>query len=379
MPKQVYGRPPVKTNFLVAHLRQRIVTGEWQPRERLPTRRELSEQFGVSSVTTQQALSRLVAEGFVVPRGTHGTFVAAEPPHLGHYAVVFPETAAQIMRNHFWLAMQHAARTLMQGEGLRLKCYYGTTASDIIAEDHTPLLDDIMAHRLAGLVFVTSPWRYAETPVLDEPGIARVAITPTPNRFPKIATVSLGASMVEKSLDYLLERGRRQVAVLAPPQTPDTWGEPFMKALAARGMSTRPYWRQILSPGAPDGARPCLHLMLHAGQSDRPDGLVIADDNLVTMATAGIVDAGVRVPQDLEVVAHTNFPWPTPSLVPVRHLGYDAGEVLRRCLAACEAQRHGQGVPPTLIMPATFGDEKAMASRTTTSPVHTFVLQPQLG
>ena len=56
--------------------------------------------------------------------------------------------------------------------------------------------------------------------------------------------------------------------------------------------------------------------MLHGPAHDRPDALVITDDNLVPAATAGVLAAGRRVPADLEVVAHANFPHVTPSAVP---------------------------------------------------------------
>ena len=40
------------------------------------------------------------------------------------------------------------------------------------------------------------------------------------------------------------------------------------------------------------------------------------DDNLVPDATAVVASVGLRVPDDLLVIVHTNFPYPTPAAVP---------------------------------------------------------------
>ena len=52
------------------------------------------------------------------------------------------------------------------------------------------------------------------------------------------------------------------------------------------------------------------------------------------------------MPDELEVVAHCNFPCPSPGILPVKRIGYDAREVLAACLAELESQRVGN--PPGL-------------------------------
>ena len=107
----------------------------------------------------------------------------------------------------------------------------------------------------------------------------------------------------------------------------------------------------------PESARNAMHLLMHADQKERPDGLIITDDNLVEAATAGLLDAGVSVPQDLTVVAHCNFPWPTPSHVPARRLGYDVRQILSACLSDIDRQRNG-GKPKSISIPAVWEEDK---------------------
>ena len=91
--------------------------------------------------------------------------------------------------------------------------------------------------------------------------------------------------------------------------------------------------------------------MMAANPKDRPDSLLILDDNLVEAATAGLVDAGVRVPRDMTVVARCNFPHPAPSAVPVMRVGYDVRELLSVCLDGLMRQRRGEPVPDITWIP----------------------------
>src|SRR6185295_14480614 len=87
--RQRRGKAAKKRGNVVAAIRGRILSGALQPGARLPTQFDLLAEFRVSSVTVQSALHRLTADGFIEPRGRHGTFVAERPPHLNNYALVF--------------------------------------------------------------------------------------------------------------------------------------------------------------------------------------------------------------------------------------------------------------------------------------------------
>ena len=97
-----------------------------------------------------------------------------------------------------------------------------------------------------------------------------------------------------------------------------------------------------------------MRLMMRAGQTDRPDGLVITNDNLVDDAIAGLVAEGINVPDDLEVVAHCNFPWPPVKIMPIQRLGLDVRAVLRLGIDLIDRRRAGKKIPKVVTVPAVW-------------------------
>ena len=62
-------------------VRNRILNGQLEPGEKLPTEDELIKQFGVSQITVRNALSNLEREGLIVRNRAKGTFVAENVPY----------------------------------------------------------------------------------------------------------------------------------------------------------------------------------------------------------------------------------------------------------------------------------------------------------
>lgn len=61
---------------LQATLRAQIESGQLRTHERLPSERDLSEQFGVSRMTVRQALDALAQQGLIYGKVGKGTFVS---------------------------------------------------------------------------------------------------------------------------------------------------------------------------------------------------------------------------------------------------------------------------------------------------------------
>jgi DNA-binding transcriptional regulator YhcF (GntR family) len=60
---------------IIQRIRQKIVSGEWSPGDRVPPVRDLALGFGVNPNTMQRSLSELERDGFVYSERTAGRFI----------------------------------------------------------------------------------------------------------------------------------------------------------------------------------------------------------------------------------------------------------------------------------------------------------------
>ena len=339
-------------------LRQQIVAGRFSPGARLPTREELWKRYGTTPVTMQRVFSQLMKEGFIVSRGWEGTFVAERPPHLNSFALVFPYKDRPGRRwPEFWRAMEREAVALARERGHELHFSYGNETHED-REAYLQLEEDVLAHRVAGLIFATPPDYLRGSPVLDVPGIPRVAISPAPMP-PNVKAVTLGGTMFTDAIDCLVQAGRRRIAVVTVPPVRDM----VASVLRDAGVAVPPYWIQTSTYDDTEGARRAVQLLMAGRPGERPDGLFVFDDNLVESATAGLLDAHVRVPEEVLVVAHCNFPRPTPSLVPARRIGHDVCTLLRRCVELIEMQRRGEPAPDLSVVASVWSEGTQVGAR----------------
>ncbi len=63
---------------LVDTIRHDIESGKFKPSDRIPTEKELSEEYGVSRITVRNALDKLAEEKLLVRMRAKGTFVRSE-------------------------------------------------------------------------------------------------------------------------------------------------------------------------------------------------------------------------------------------------------------------------------------------------------------
>jgi DNA-binding LacI/PurR family transcriptional regulator len=351
---------PTKAELIVDRIRQEIVARVFTPGGRVPTLTRLEDRFGVCRDTAQRALTTLAEEGLVHPRGRQGTFVADHPPHLCHYGLIYthpdrptePWTRAQKV-------IYKEAKRLLGRPPHRLSVLQGLEEHGAVRE-RAPLIDDIIKHRVAGLIFTAPPDGFVDTPLVADDGVPRVVYGRDP--LPGMHVIAFRTEQfVARAATYLAERGRRRVAVLS---SAGLYSEPEERAglqaeLDAHGLATHPYWIQAAALHYPQWSRSLVHLLMTPGAHGRPDGLLILDDNFIPHAAQGLVDAGVRVPDDVEVVSLANFPCDEPCPVPMKLFGPDIRRYVRLAKQIIDRRRHGEEADAVTPLEPISDDEFA--------------------
>jgi GntR family transcriptional regulator len=72
--------PTPVSQQIAAVLRERIQSGEYGPRDRLPSEKELQEEYGIARETARRVFRYLREEGLVVTLPGRGTYVPPESP-----------------------------------------------------------------------------------------------------------------------------------------------------------------------------------------------------------------------------------------------------------------------------------------------------------
>jgi DNA-binding LacI/PurR family transcriptional regulator len=220
------------------------------------------------------------------------------------------------------------------------------------------LLDDVTHHRLAGVIITWPSGPFACSPLYapDCP-VPRVVLGGNPI-CPGVPAVQVdGSAFYERALDRLIARGRRKIAHLGIGSEESV--DSLAPLIRQRGLEYRPYWHLSLGVMRFAAAQSAAHLMMALAPGDRPDGLIVSDDNLVEHAQAGLAAAAVSVPRDLDVVAHCNWPDPPASVLPVTFLGFDTTGMMRACTRLIDQQRAGEATLAIVSAKPVFEDELA--------------------
>jgi len=355
------GRRQSASNPIADDLRRQCMVGQLTPGMRLPRREELIRRYAASATTVQQAINLLVADGLLEARGRAGTFVAGRPRHVTDVALVFPARRDNPFAwRHFYDVMA-ASAALWQGEqARRIRMYCCPLNETDVNGDLERLCDDLQNLRLAGVITATTvappdlrQWREKfDTPL--------VGIAPTPVETAEMSVVVLSYdSFFSRAIDFLAQHGRRRVAIVLSPEMYFQMEHEHIDREAQRfGVDIRPMWRQLVGPGVPICARSVTHLLMSAPPADRPDGLIVADDNMVIHAIQGLHDAGVRPGAGLDLVMHGNFPSALPfSDVGITRLGFDSRAILDAGVQLIDAWREKGGNAGSIVLNAVFEDE----------------------
>ena len=333
-------RPPDRRRFVADTLRKQIISGELSPGSRLPTRLILEPLFDVSTVTLQRGIDCLAREGFVYSDGRKGTFVSEHPAHLHHFALIEPGFSDY---SRYWnvLAQVHslAAEFLAPSRISIHRSIDGRPDN----EDYNKLVKDVEHQRVAGLIFGNNPCSLQNSALLEQTRVPCVAVS-AEQTIPGLPVVMHdGESFLAKALDHFVEHGRRKIAMIGGFINQPAFYRILERGLVSRGMEMPSYWRLHSNIHEPQGVRNMAHLLMRKSRSEpSPDGVLILDDTVLESALLGMMDAGARPPDDVHVIAMTNFPWAPSKVLPVRRLGYDTIELLQTCIQILKAQTEGR-------------------------------------
>ena len=337
-------------------MRERIASGSWPANQRIPTKMELCRLFGTSNMTMQKALAVLAGEGFIRSRGRAGTFVSGRPPSSHRIALVIP--AGQL--RSLWYGSLIRSLGLQAQELASLVDVYQAADVDSDPTD-TALLDDCRSHRLAGILFAAPFPGLTRSIHAFSPQLATMHLSTPPGTGDGHGLAN--ASPASLVIETFAGRARRRLAMFGTFMQSGTLLRDVAFRAQDAGMRCEPEWIHALDPRSPDMARAIARLLATLPAERRPDALFISDDHLVTATTAGLHDAGLRAPDDIDILCHANIPFPPPTCMPVAYVGYDVIDMMRTGLVSLTRLIAGHSVPARQPFLPILCDAADMAQR----------------
>lgn len=354
MPSQSTLSDQSKTQRITTNIRQQLISGRIEPGGKLPTYDELERIYKVSRATLRQVINTLKQEGLIHTAGRGGMFAALTPNYTNRFGIAFPPVNQTIPR--FWSAINLAIIAIQAEHPIQFSVY-----QNVNAQTPTPaynqLLEDMHHQKLTGLFIIDSEdFKHCAPDILDEASTPKLAVCHAAHgQLIHNLELDMG-NWHRRAMSHLAQQGCQRIALLKHQSVSC---EAFAHTRAEElGLELLDQNILNINCHEPQPARQMIRLLMSQPADQRPDGLLIADDNFVEYASAGLIQANVAVGSDVHVVAHCNWPWLASSVIPVRRLGFHASHMFYFGIRAINQIRQGkEPASRYLNIPALFEDE----------------------
>lgn len=315
-------------------LRDEIRAG-LRPGTKLDSESALSKRFTTSIVTVREALLLLAREGLLIRKQGSGTYVA-EPPKSLHLAILTDGHLYNAQTSPFFMSAAMAMVRLFAAAGYAARCYMGAQ-KECPADKDRPVTywsDAVKKQEVLGVAaLATQP-----NATWMEPLTARqVPIVGPAHRY-EYGVTHDHANFARRAVEYLVARGRRRIALLGwhSRQEPSAYYDRTLDELrAAHGLQTPPDWAPPAASHLQVGETWRQFRRLWSASPLKPDGLVIGDDWQAREVVPALLECGIRIPEDLLLLAHSNkgsglsYPFP---VVELEHDPESYGEAMGKLL-----------------------------------------------
>ncbi|MEI6423678.1 MAG: GntR family transcriptional regulator, partial [Lentisphaerota bacterium] len=302
---------------IVSHFEDSIYSGKLAPGTHIPATLELSRQFGVGRNAVQQALSILSERGLVERYSKRGTFVS-QSVNSRTIGLLFVNSIEVDEQYHYLrLLCNEIIRQAME-KSWRIATYYPLSLDENSRKQYaSELLKDINSGKLKGIL------SHDNTPEMRK-------LLSEEARIPYVISgdfeneETIGDSMLYKGVSYLLRLGRRNIAVIAhsTEKSPSEYDlECLKKAYSEQNLPlAAKYFYENCST-----ERAGLMVMDKIIRTSRklPDALLVLNDAACRGVIFQLLLKGIKIPEDIAIITHSNKGYDILSPVPLTKLEID--------------------------------------------------------
>ncbi|MGG6310999.1 GntR family transcriptional regulator [Paenibacillus macerans] len=311
-------------------VKRQIMAHSYKPGDRIPSEKELAEEYNVSRITSKRAMEMLAAERIIVRKPGRGSFVA-DPEADGEVA---PEAGRQgngrdvdetekelagkligVVLTDF--AGSYGTRLIygMEDAAREQDCFLVLRRTFGIQENEEDTIRKLLRLGVDGLIVFPAQGEYFNAEILKMV-IERFPLVLIDREIKGVAAASISTDNVKASssaVEYLFDLGHAHISLLSPPPV-DTSAvedriEGFVQAHASRGIAAdRSLWVSDLTSTLPSSfsdeniERDIEKIMKHFREHPSITAFFAIEYNIALLAKAAVKRLGLSIPQDVSIL-----------------------------------------------------------------------------
>jgi DNA-binding LacI/PurR family transcriptional regulator len=287
------------------HIRRKIASGEWPVGTQLQPHREMALSMGVSMMTINKALSGLVSEGLLHSRVGRGTFVAQRPVENENGAATTLGFVLRDLSSPFFSLVAHAAQ--QRADELGYGLLFSSSSNRLDREE-----EQIRRFRdlgVSGLIIASMARTYRiSEPIraLQDAGIPYVMVSYTEGADVPWVGMDLDSAGY-LAAQHLLAMGRRKIGYIGDKFGSimcELRGRGYRRALEQAGLPVDPDFQfEYPFEGEWNDYRSGYAVAERiANLENKPDAMFVFNDLGALGFLDGLLDRGIRVPEDIAIV-----------------------------------------------------------------------------
>lgn len=338
---------------LAESLHGRIVSGDYPAGSRLPTEKELAEEYGMAVMTVRQGVGLLVKKGMVERRQGLGTFVTGVSQAVANIALLFGDSLA-VESAHYYRAILHRLQNGALARKWDLRHYdrmNRTMFPGKVAEKNEQLL--LKDHRndpFHGII----EFAPGDVSVVPRELVGHIPMALYETASPHTDVLADDYEFGEKAVTHLVKEGCRNLLFFCSywhthqiPQSVDAVLDqakkmqcppPFVECVALERQGyemerelCRTFQRLVAS--------------WEAGGMTRPDGLIFNDDITLRSVLPALLKTNLSVPESAKIFCHGNNDWRFYYGMPVCRYEISPGAIAGHLLKALDCRIRGVKAP----------------------------------
>ncbi|REE86403.1 DNA-binding LacI/PurR family transcriptional regulator [Paenibacillus taihuensis] len=358
-------------------LREQIIERKYEVGDRVPSEKELGDEYSVSRITSKKALELLANEGFIVRQPGRGSFVA-EPQEKPA-----AKTASGTGQQHH--SPRKSGGKLLIGlvitdfaDSYGTALIYGMEEASRANDSYLVLrrsfgipsyeeeaIQGLLELGVDGLIIFPAQGEYFNAEILKL-AIMKFPFVLIDRHLKGISAGSIStdnAKAAAQGTNYLFELGHKSIAFLTPPPMDTTAIEEriegFIQAHAEKGvMVDRELWIEDILSVLPQGnaeenrVRDVEKIAEHLRKHPQITAIFATEYNIAQLAQRAANELGLRVPEDLSIIC-----FDSPEIngaFPLTHMKQNQFDMGRTAFENVLKLRAGETLPNKTLLDATL-------------------------